>query len=199
MPDDTALARRAREDGVLVERARLGDLQAYEELVVRHQVEAHRVAWLVAGAAVADDVTQAAFFKAWHALDRFRAGSPFRPWLLRIVANEARNDRRAQGRRAALALRSVTTAPTAGTAPSAEEAALGHAQRAELLAAVGALTERDRLVVFYRYFLGLSEAEMAVALDCPRGTVKSRLSRALDRLRASLAAPVEPTVGGGDR
>ena len=73
-----------------------------------HQDIAFRVACLAGGsAAEAEEAAQEAFVKAWRALDRFRAGAPFRPWLLAIVANEARNRRRAAGRRAGLALRAA--------------------------------------------------------------------------------------------
>ena len=95
------------DDGTLVDRARAGDVGAYELLVEQHQDIAVRVAALMCGAADAPDVTQEAFVKAWRALDRFRPGAPFRPWLLAIVANEARNARRSAGRRAALAIRST--------------------------------------------------------------------------------------------
>ena len=124
--------------------------------------------------------------KAYYALARFQAGRPFRPWLLRIVSNEAHNRQAADSRRAALLLRAAET-QRAGEAPASPEAAsLRAEQRAALLRALAALSADDRLIISYRYFLDLSETEMADALDCPRGTVKSRLSRALGRLRAAL-------------
>jgi RNA polymerase sigma factor (sigma-70 family) len=128
--------------------------------------------------------------KAFRALGRFRSGSPFRPWLLRIVANEARNQRRGAARRAGLALR-LAERP-AGAERSSEEAALGAISRAELVQAVSGLPERDRLALAYRYFVGLSEAEMAVAMACRPGTVKSRLARALGRLRDALPEQAAP-------
>jgi RNA polymerase sigma-70 factor (ECF subfamily) len=123
--------------------------------------------------------------KAYYALPRFRPGAPFRPWLLRIVANEARNRRVAAGRRATLALRAAEE-PPAAVAASPEEAALAAERWAALLRALNDLREDDRLVIAYRYFSDLNEAEMAGLLGVARGTVKSRLSRALDRLRARL-------------
>jgi RNA polymerase sigma-70 factor (ECF subfamily) len=132
----------------------------------------------------AEDAAQEAFVKAFRALNRFRAGSPFRPWLLRIVANEARNHRRGATRRAGLALRLADRPAAVERSP--EEAVLGALARAELVAAVSGLPERDRLTLAYRYFVGLSEAEMAVAMSCRPGTVKSRLARALTRLRQAL-------------
>jgi len=122
--------------------------------------------------------------KAWQALPRFREGAPFRPWLLAIVVNEARNRRRHAGRQAALALRALEP-PPAGT----EEAAAARAEQERLLRVVGAMREDDRLVIGYRYFLDLSEEETAVTLGIPVGTVKSRVSRALARLRDQIEAP----------
>lgn len=167
----------------LVEQAKAGDLDAFEHLVVLHQRAALQVAYVIAGPD-AEDAAQEAFVKAFRALGRFRSGSPFRPWLLRIVANEARNQRRGAARRAGLALR-LAERP-AGVERSPEEAALGAIGRAELVRAVSALPERDRLTLAYRYFAGLSEAEMATAMSCRPGTVKSRLTRALARLRQAL-------------
>ena len=118
---------------------------------------------------------------------RFRAGEPLRPWLLTIVANEARNRRRSAGRRAALALRAAGEEhPSGEAAPSPEAALLAGERRAALLAALGRLREDDRLVIGCRYLLELSEAETAAALGVRPGTVKSRLSRGLERLRAEL-------------
>ena len=168
----------------LVERARRGDVEAYEQIVHAHQGIAFRVAYLVAAdEADAEDAAQEGFVKAYRALGRFRAGAPFRPWLLQIVANEARNRRRSAGRQARLALRSAAESRPGDAAPSPEAALLAGEQRAELLAAVNELREEERLVIALRYFLDLSEADTAAALGIRRGTVKSRASRALDRLR----------------
>ena len=121
--------------------------------------------------------------KAYSALDRFRPGSPFRPWLLRIVANETRNLHRSRTRRRARELGWVSPA----TAPDPESEAVGSVRRAELIAAIGALPAELRDVVTCRYLLELSEAEAAVTLNVPAGTVKSRLHRALSRLRLEVS------------
>jgi RNA polymerase sigma-70 factor (ECF subfamily) len=175
-------------DEALVDRARRGDAGAYASLVERYQDVAFRVAYLMLGdAAEAEDATQEAFIKAYYALPRFRSGALLRPWLLQIVANQARNQRRAGSRRDLLALRaSASERPSADAAQSPEAEALVAEQRQALLQAVRDLRDDDRLVVAYRYFFELSESEMAGALGCARGTVKSRLSRALDRLRRAL-------------
>jgi RNA polymerase sigma-70 factor (ECF subfamily) len=170
------------EDTALVERAKQGDVGAYATLVERHQEMAYRIAYLITGSGPeAEDAAQDAFVKAFFALPRFRAGAPFRPWLLRILANEARNRRKASGRRERLAHRLAADRPAAGPSPEAE--ALGALQRQALLGALGQLSEAEQQVIAYRFFLELSEAEMAEVMACPRGTVKSRLSRALAHLR----------------
>ncbi len=152
-----------------------------------HQGIAFRTAYLVVGdAAEAEDAAQEGFVKAYYALRRFRTGAPFRPWVLQIVANEARNRRRSAGRRAGLLMRTAAEAPSGEAAPSPEEAFSSSEQREMLLTAVGNLREQDRLVITCRYFLELSEAETAEVLGWRRGTVKSRLSRALERLRAQI-------------
>ena len=97
---------RPPEDAELIARASDGDVAAYEELVTRYQALAFRVAWLVVRhRGEAEDAVQEAFVKAYYALPRFRPGAPFRPWLLRIVANEARNRGRSSRRRDRLTLR----------------------------------------------------------------------------------------------
>jgi RNA polymerase sigma factor (sigma-70 family) len=184
---------RPLEERAVIERARRGDAGAYETLVRQYQDTAFRVAYLITGtAAEAEDAAQEAFVKAWGALHRFRPDAPFRPWLLRIVANEARNRRTAAGRRATLALRARERHPEGDAAPSPEVVALRAETRDALLRALAHLREDDRLVIAYRYFLDLSEAEMAMALNIARGTVKSRLSRALGRLRAVLETDRDP-------
>ena len=170
-----------------LDRARHGDAEAYARVVRAHQAVAFRTAWLITGsAAEAEEAAQDAFLKAHRALGRFRPDAPFRPWLLTIVANEARNRRVSAGRRERLALRARDEGRAAVVAGSPETVVLAAEERAGLLAAVDRLPERDRLVIACRYLLELGEAETAAALGCRPGTVKSRLSRALDRLRAEV-------------
>lgn len=171
-------------DDDLVERARSGDKDAYGILVTSYEALACRVAYAITKSeSEAEDAAQDAFVKGYFALERFRAGAPFRPWILRIVANEAKNRRNAAARRPALELDAAADRASSETALSPEDAALAAERRVRLLAAVNGLRDDDRLVLTYRYFLDLSEAEMADVLGIARGTVKSRLSRALGRLR----------------
>ena len=178
------------EDADLIARARTGDVAAYEELVRRYQDVAVRTAYLVCPEADADDAVQESFLKAFAALPRFRDGAPWRPWLLRIVTNEARNRRRSAGRRQGLALRAAEREPRDGAEPEPgpEAVVIAHEARAELMAALSTLRDEDREVLGARFLLDLSEAETAETLGLPRGTVKSRTSRALGRHRESLAA-----------
>lgn len=180
------------DEAQLVDRARRGDEEAYAELVQRHAELAFRTAYLVTGSAAdAEDAAQEAFIAAHRALPRFRPGAPLRPWLLRIVANTARNRRRAAGRRAELAPRLAESLRLVDAAPSPERQAEAAEERAALLRAVTSLQTPDRDVIACRYFLDLSVAETAAVLGCAEGTVKSRLSRALERLRRALAPGAE--------
>ena len=178
---------RQLDEAELVLRAQRGDLPAFEELMRMYEGIAFRTAYVVVGSATeAEEAAHDAFAKAYWALGRFRPGKPFRPWLLTIVANEARNRRRSAGRGHALALRAADEIRGSDPAPSAEATVLGHERNEVLLAAVNRLPEEQRLVVVCRFILDLSEAETAQTLGLAKGTVKSRLSRALARLRPLL-------------
>jgi RNA polymerase sigma factor (sigma-70 family) len=178
---------RPLDEDELIERARRGDTSAYGALVRIHQGIAFRTAYVIAGnAADAEEAAQDGFVKAHRALGRFRRGAPFRPWLLQIVANEARNRRRSAGRRADLALRAAAEVRPGDAVPSPEAALLEDERRAELVAAVNGLREEERDVIACRFFLGLSEEETAQTLGVKPGTVKSRTARALEHLRGEV-------------
>ena len=185
---------RPRSEATLRAHAQAGDGDAYAELVRAHQDIAFRTAMLITrDAAEAEDAAQEGFMRAWRALPRFQAGRPLRPWLLTIVANEARNRRRAGGRREHLVLRVAGEGRPAGeAAPSPEAALLAGETRTELARALARLEERDRLVLGLRFLLDLGEEETAAALGVRRGTVKSRTSRALARLRAAMDEAPRP-------
>jgi RNA polymerase sigma factor (sigma-70 family) len=178
---------RPAEDSALLSRARRGDVGAYEEIVRRYQQVAFRTAYVITGSAPeAEDAAQEGFVKAYRALDRFREGADPRPWLLRIVANEARNRVRSAGRRRNLELRLAEDFRPGDAAPSPEAAALAAEERSRLMHELNSLSDDDRIVISFRYLLGLDGDETAAALGIPEGTVKSRLSRALARLRERL-------------
>src|ERR671910_1912729 len=117
----TTVEDRPPHEAQLVARAKRGELDAYEDIVRLHETIAFRTAWVITrSAADAEEAAQDAFVKAHAALARFRDGAPFRPWLLAIVANEARNRARAAGRRERLALRAREEHRPGGAGPSPE-------------------------------------------------------------------------------
>jgi RNA polymerase sigma-70 factor (ECF subfamily) len=175
---------RPEEDAELFARAQRGNVDAYEEIVQRYQQLAFRTAYVITrSAAEAEEAAQDAFVKAYRALGSFRTGAEPRPWLLRIVANEARNRVRSAGRRQRLELRLAEGFRQGDAAPSPEAAAVDADERRRLIGLVNQLEENDRQIIASRYFLELNSEETAAALGIPEGTVKSRLSRALNRLR----------------
>ena len=182
----------AREEPVseagLIRRASQGDGAGWEALVGLHQEAVFRLAYLLLGDAdEAEDVAQETFIRAYRALDRFDANRPLRPWLMRITTNLARNQRRSVGRYFAAVQRLIRAEPEAAFAPGGQ-AQLAERERAHSLwQAVRRLGRADQEIIYLRYFLELSEAEAAAALEVPAGTVKSRTHRALARLREVVA------------
>jgi RNA polymerase sigma factor (sigma-70 family) len=185
------------EAGVIA-RVRAGEPEAYAELVRAYTPVALRAAVACGAGADAEDVVQSAFFKAYQSLGRFREGSAFRPWLLRIVVNETRNTVRSAVRLRELAGREAMLLgagePLIPDTADPATAAVAEERRGLLLAALDALSEEHRRVVIHRYLLELDEAETAQALGWPRGTVKSRLNRALRKLERLL--PGHGVAGG---
>jgi RNA polymerase sigma-70 factor, ECF subfamily len=173
---------RGRREAALVRDAQGGSEQALEELFRRHWRRAHRAAYLVVGdAAAAEDIAQESFLAAIRALDRFDRRRPFGPWLHRITVNRAIDFVRARK----LRRESVLADAAEDTAP--EDAGLSD----ELIAALAALSPEHRAVIVLRYLLGYTPGEIGQILRLPRGTVNSRMRRALDRLR--------PAVEGEER
>ncbi|MFY1577003.1 RNA polymerase sigma factor [Verrucosispora sp. WMMD703] len=179
----------ALDDEQFVTRAQAGDLAAYESLVARHTAAAYRTAVLLGAGSDAEDVIQEAFVKGYRKLDRYRGDSSFRSWLLAIVANETRNLHRSRERRNGLALRAARVASGSEIVEDdAVGAVLAGERRAALVRALRSLPSRDREVIVCRFLLDLTEDETVTMLGWPRGTVKSRTSRALGKLRGLLAA-----------
>ncbi|MDX3852261.1 RNA polymerase sigma factor [Streptomyces sp. AK02-01A] len=189
------------DEAAVIARVRSGDPEAYAELVRAHTGVALRAAVACGAGPDAEDVVQAAFFKGYRALGGFRDGASFRPWLLRIVVNETRNTVRSAARLRALAGREAMLLGTEPLIPeSADPAAVAMAEerRALLVAALEKLSEDQRQVVTYRYLLEMDEAETAEALGWPRGTVKSRLNRALKKLSGFVSVPDRAGQEGGE-
>ncbi|MFC3502774.1 RNA polymerase sigma factor [Micromonospora krabiensis] len=175
------------DDDEFVTRAQTGDREAYDVLVARHTASAYRTAVLLGAGPDAEDVIQEAFVKGYRNLARYRGESSFRSWLLAIVANETRNLHRSRDRRDGLVLRAAAANPDAEVAgDGAVGAVLAAERRALLVDALRRLPVKDREVIVCRFFLDLSEDETVAMLGWPRGTVKSRTSRALAKLRGLL-------------
>ncbi len=164
-------------------RARQQDEAAWEALTRQHQDAVFRLAYLLVGDADdAEDVAQEAFIRAYRALGRFDTTRPLRPWLLSITANLARNRLRSVGRYLNALNRALRAEPE--KVINVPEASQQKIEAQALWQAVRQLGEADQHVIYLRYFLEMSEAETAEALSIAPGTVKSRLHRALGRLRS---------------
>jgi RNA polymerase sigma-70 factor (ECF subfamily) len=173
--------RRPRSERALIRGAVAGSQADLELLFRRHWPRAYRAAFLIVhDHAAAEDIAQEAFLAAVRHLDRFDRRRPFGPWLGAIVANRAIDWLRAR------------TARREAGEPGAEIAGppvTARGYSAELMAALGALSPDHRAVVVMRYVLEFTPGEIARALELPRGTVNSRLRRALDALESRLRDP----------
>jgi RNA polymerase sigma-70 factor, ECF subfamily len=175
----------AGDDVDLIGRAREGASDAYDQLFRRHRDRVARTAYLLLGDAdQAQDAAQEAFLIGWRDLRRLRDPERFRAWVTGIALNLCRR-RRLAGARA----RSRWAG--AEEAPSAPDPADSVVLRLEVRRAVDALPLHMREAIVLRFYCGFAEAEMAVALGVPVGTVKSRLGRARERLAEALRAAME--------
>lgn len=175
----------------LIRRAKGGDITAYDALVKAYETLAFRAAYLITrDESEAADAAQDAFVRAFRALGSFRAGEPFRPWLLRIVTNQALNRIVSAKRRAAMTERyakTVIESTTTNPPPSPQKALEAREQNELLMRAVGRLKAEEQALITLRYFLELPESEVSQTLNIPQGTVKSRLHRTLSKLREIIA------------
>lgn len=186
------------DESTLVRRAANGEAAAWEPLVLAHQEAVFRLSYLLLGDPDdADDIAQETFLRAWDHLKRFDATRPLRPWLLSIAANLASNRRRSAGRYFAALTRVFRSEPIA--AASTEEKSARHMEASELWKAVQNLSVPDQQIIYLRYFLDLPVTETAEVLQVAEGTVKSRLSRALDRLRGIIRQDFPVLAEGHER
>jgi RNA polymerase sigma-70 factor (ECF subfamily) len=184
------------DEATLVRHATNGDAAAWEPLVLAHQEAVFRLCYLLLGDPDdAEDVAQETFLRAWNHLRRFDPTRPLRPWLLSIASNLASNRRRSAGRYVSALMRAFRNEPAAS---SIEERSAQHMEAGDLWKAVQTLNVQDQQIVYLRYFLELSVSETAQALNVPEGTVKSRLSRALDRLRGIIQQDFPVLAEGHD-
>ena len=180
------------EEQEAIVRLKQGDIDGLEALVCQYQVQAVRTAYLITrDRAMAEDIVQAAFLRAYERISQFDARRPFGPWFLRSVANDA--IKAATRRKCPVSLE--TSAEGGDTSledlladPNPGPASLVETieTREAVWAALGKLPPAQRAAIVLRYYLGLSEAEMAAELACPPGTVKWRLHAARNRLRTLL-------------
>ncbi|MDY7544954.1 RNA polymerase sigma factor RpoE [Glaciimonas sp. CA11.2] len=186
-------------DQLLVERVQRGDKKAFELLVIKYQRKLMRlVSRLVRDQAEAEDVVQEAFIKAYRALPQFRGDSAFYTWLYRIGINTAKNYLVTQGRRAPTSTES--NSEDAETFDDGEqlrdintpESLLATKQIAQTVnVAMEALPDELRTAITLREIEGLSYDEIAEAMGCPIGTVRSRIFRA----REAIAEKLRPLLG----
>ncbi|HKI52776.1 MAG TPA: sigma-70 family RNA polymerase sigma factor, partial [Anaerolineales bacterium] len=169
------------DESTLISRSKNGDIAAWEPLVRMHQQPVFRYAYLLLGDPDdAEDIAQETFLRAWKYLKRFDTTRPLRPWSLRITSNLSSNWRRSAGRYVSALTRAFRDEPAPD---SIEEKSTQQMQADELWEAVQGMKMVDQQVIYLRYFLDLSVAETADVLQIAEGTVKSRLSRALKKLR----------------
>jgi RNA polymerase sigma-70 factor (ECF subfamily) len=180
----------------LVHRSVNGDVAAWEPLVRAHQDAVFRFAYLLLGDPDdAEDVAQETFLRAWNHLKRFDTTRPLRPWLLSITSNLASNWRRSAGRYMSALMRSFRNEPTF---TSVEEKSTQRILANDLWEAVQSLKNADQQVVYLRYFLEFSVTETAEVLQIAEGTVKSRMSRALEKLRNIIREDFPALLEGRD-
>lgn len=179
------------EESEAIDLLRHGDISGLEELVRRYYIHAVRTAYLIVrDHAAAEDIVQVAFLRVYERIDQFQAGRPFEPWFIRSVVNDALMLERRK-RRTPDTLSDSEASLLSGHDPTLDEMLMRSETREALWATLGRLSVSQRAVIVMRYYLDMSELEMASELDCPPGTVKSRLHAARQRLRQLLPKWIE--------
>jgi RNA polymerase sigma-70 factor (ECF subfamily) len=189
-------------DAVLVERAKGGDRHAFEMLVVKYQRRVLRlISRMVRDSGLVEDVAQESFIRAWRALPQFRGESAFYTWLYRIAVNTAKKALM-ERKRDPLVNESTLVSPEEGEEPSRVESELSDGETPEAIlasreiaatvnGAIDALSEDLRQAIVLREIEGLSYEEIADVMNCPIGTVRSRIFRA----REAIATKLRPLLG----
>jgi RNA polymerase sigma-70 factor (ECF subfamily) len=177
------------DDLLAIQRLKRGDIGGLELLVVRYQAKAVRVAFLITHDELqAEDVVQDTFVRLYRKIGQFDSGRPFEPYLLRSVANAALNSTRGVNQQIPLDGDPRQVEQLLSQAASVESEVDYLQLKQEIIAALATLEPRQRAAVVQRYYLEMSEREMAVALDTTPGTVKWLLNVARAKLRELLSS-----------
>lgn len=181
-----------------VERLKRGDIGGLEALVKAHQTRAVRAAYLIVrDRSLAEDVVQSAFVKAYEKIGRFDAGRPFAPWFTKMVVNDA--IKAAKRRERTVSFEAWEDVDPLERLPDPETEPQGAAEKAETRERVWEALEKlppaQRAAVVQRYYLDMSEAEMARSEEAPPGTIKWRLHAARKSLSKLLRPGDSPTYG----
>lgn len=170
-----------------IQRCQRGDMDGLEPLIERYQARAQRLAYLLTGDhALAEDITQDSFIQAFRRMRQFDATRPLAPWLHRIVTNTARERLRSRRRLREVPLESALApeGPSASAAPANLALRLEQAEeRQAMLAALDALTQKQREAVILRYYLGYGDHEGAAIAGCREGAFRVRLHDGLRALK----------------
>ena len=171
------------DDIELIRASQNGDLDSFNELVGRYQRMAYNVAYRMLGdTQAAEDATQEAFFSAWRNIRRFRGGN-FKAWVLQITANACRDQLRRLKRRPVVPLESLPYDLPSVSTESPEDYAIRKEMGEHVQRGLTTLSDEQRMAVILCDIQGLSYEEVAEAMGCSLGTVKSRLSRGRTHLR----------------
>lgn len=181
----------ATQESELIKRCQLGDIEAFEQLIVSHEKKVYNIAYRYMGnKEEAEDLAQEAFIKVFRAIKGFRGEAAFSTWLYHIVSNVCRDALRKNSRRMEASLDCAVTTEkgelqreVADWSMSPEPIYESHELGEFIQALINQLTPEYKTVIIMREFQEMSYEEIAAALDCSLGTVKSRLSRARKALR----------------
>jgi RNA polymerase sigma-70 factor (ECF subfamily) len=179
-------------DEVLVQKSKQGDLDAFNELVLRYESKVYSVAYRFMGNhADASDLAQETFIRLYQALSGFRGDSSFSTWLYRVTANACRDELRKRQRRCNVSMEEMIASspanmPVADSDYSPEETVQRREVQRQVQDCLNELTDDHRLILVMREIQGLSYEEIAGVLQCSLGTVKSRISRARNALKEKM-------------
>jgi RNA polymerase sigma-70 factor (ECF subfamily) len=176
-----------------IRRLQRGDIGGLETLMERYQVKAARAAFLITyDEAAAQDIVQETFLRLYQRIRQFDESQPFEPYLIRSIIHAALNAVRGSQRFTSLDRDTHDLENLLDRAASVETQVEFSQLQQEILEALSRLSPRQRAAIVQRYYLGMTEREMALSLDAAPGTVKWMLNTARARLRSMLGQKGEP-------